>query len=564
MDMQVVETGVLVIGGGAAAVRTALAASAANVDTILISKGPIGKSGATPMAGGAVALPIGDPRDNSEVYYRDHMKAGRGLADPDLARVQTEDAATRVLEMVDYGVNFLRKDGRFVFSREPGHSYRRNLRTLQGGVSMINPLRKFARGISNLRIYEDMMAIHLLVGDNGAQGALALDLHSGDLVAFLAQATVLATGGYQDLYPISDAGSDATGDGYAMAYQAGAALIDMEMLLYYPSVIVYPYSARGVLVSYEYFLHPNGLDGRIVDADGVDLLAGRELPMRDEMARFIFDAVGAGRGTKHGGVYIDLSLSRLSPEEQEQRIKLRPAHVAYLNSLGVPVVNSRLEVAPAAHYVLGGIKINRRCETSVPGLFAVGEVAGNLHGANRLAGTAITETQVFGCRAGHFAALLASDAPRPKLSSDSLEEGTALVRRLSEPRTRPRDPIDIKQSIRVAMLEFAGPNRDGARLATGIRIMQGIVEEEIPRLYAASAPSVYNSALVEALEAQLMAQTAQLVLRSALERQESRGHHYRADFPCEGSGLAFHTVVRNVSGLMDISRELVLRSEADA
>lgn len=561
--IEIIEGDVLIIGGGAAAVRAAIAACGEGARANLISKGPIGKSGATPMAGGSTASPNGDPRDNPEAYFDDTMNAGRGLSDPELVKVLAEEGAARVREWIDFGVEFTKKDGQINYTRSPGHSYPRSVNSPLGGTGLINPLRRVARQTPNLHIYEDVMATRLLVADGRVQGALTFDLASGDVVAFVAPATVLASGGYQDLYPMSDAASDATGDGYSLAFEAGAALVDMEMLLYYPTVLVYPYSVRGSLITYEFYLNKTGLDAHLVNTEGQDLLAGvADLPMRDELTRLIFDEVRAGRATERGGVFIDNSLSSFSPEEQERILKVRtPSMLSYLSTLGIPVVNSRLEVGPAAHFVLGGVRINARCETSVPGLFAAGEVSGNLHGANRLGANALTETQVFGRRAGIAATLFARSNPSPRVAQDLLTEAAREVQALTETRAEPREPIAVKNELRTTMLEYAGPTRDSERLAEGLRRVKRIVEEDIPRLYVDASPARFNYSLVEAIEARLMASTALLVIHSALSRKETRGHHYRVDFPTEDtSGPVTHTIARNDGGQVVIERIPVGRS----
>ncbi|MBI4317059.1 MAG: FAD-binding protein [Chloroflexi bacterium] len=537
MDVGIIEADVLVVGGGAAAVRAAIEAGQQGCRTAVVSKGPVGKSGASPMAGGAMmaALGLADPRDNPQAHFEDTVAGGIGLADQGLVRTLCEEAPARALELREYGVDFYAKDGQIVQTKEPGHRYPRSVRALGGGVAIMVPLRRQAGRNRNLFFYEDVMALRLLVDDGRAVGVLAFDIKQGRLVAFIAPATILATGGYQDLYPTSDAAPDATGDGYAMALEASAELVDMEMLLYYPTALDHPPSARGILMSYEYFLARRGMAAHLVNAAGEDILADDEpLPTRDVLSRRIFEHVRGGKGTPRGGVYIDFSRCPYSADEQESFFKSRtPVTFQLLSALGIPMVNSRLEVAPAAHYVLGGIRIDSRCETSVPGLFAAGEVAGNVHGANRLAGNAISETQVFGRRAGHYAAQFCRDNARPRLPRELVARAATQIAKMAEPKAKPEAPVAIKGAIRQIMLEYAGTVRTEEQIEEGLRRLERIAEDRLPSMHVPSQPEAFNYSLVEALEAQTMATVGRLVCQAALLRRESRGHHFRADYPNE-------------------------------
>lgn len=534
MQIDLFETDVLVIGGGMAAMRAAIAAADAGVDVIVVTKAPAAKSGASTMAGGGIAAAMGirDPSDSPEAHYNDIVKAGRGLADPELARILAQEAPARVRDLVEYGVRFRLRDGKLEQVFAPGHSYPRVLHTLNGGSGFVNLLRRKMLGYPNVHLHDDVMAVRLFSSEGRVAGALCLDVRSSGLSAFAAGATIIATGGYQDIYPTSSASCDVTGDGYVMAFDAGADLVDFEMLLYYPTALLSPASLKGMLIMYEMFLQGRGGPGaRLVNVDGEDLLDRYDrLPIRDELARRIFEEVNRGKGTEQGGVFVDVGRSTLPVQQRIESLKRIPSY-PMLTALGFDVAEGRFEVGPAAHTVLGGIRINSRCESTVPGLYAAGEAAGNIHGANRLGGNALAETQVFGFRAGKFAAEFARSAGRPRVSGEQVAEAAQPALRMFEPKADSKDALDVKNAIRETMFRYVGPARSEEGIAKALRIIETVLETDIPRIQVRLEPAVYNYSLVEALEADLMARAAALVCHAARLRRESRGHHYRTDFP---------------------------------
>lgn len=559
MRIRVHETDVLIIGGGLAAARAAIEAGSQGVSVALVAKAPIGKSGASTMAGGGLAAAVNEENDSPAVHYDDTLAAGRGLTDRELARILTQEAPARVRDLIDYGVQIDRKDGEVTLRPTPGHSNSRQIHSVGGGVGYLLPLRRKALSYPNVSLHEDVMALRLLTDGGRAAGALCYDIKTGGLSAFLARATILATGGYQELYPLSSASVDMTGDGYALAFEAGAELVDMEMLLYYPTALLYPPSVRGALVLYEYALRESGLGARLVNAAGEDLLhTYNPLPVRDLLSRRIFEEIRTGKGTERGGVYIDMTASPRPPHERAQLLQKHDPFSSYLSSVGLDVANSKLEIAPAAHTVLGGVRIDARCQTTLPGLFAAGEVAGNLHGANRLGGNALTETQVFGRRAGLFAAIYSREAAPVRTSDAQIADAACSALAVTQTRESPLDPTEIKQRIRQTMFECAGPTKDEEGLLEGTRRIGAVMDSDLPRLFVRVDPAEFNYALQEALEARMMAIVARIVCQAALVRRESRGHHYRSDYPQpDDSRPPYRTRIRLQDGALVADTYLV-------
>ena len=423
-DYEILETDVLVIGGGGAGVRAAIEADNEGASTCLISKGPIAHSGLTPLAYPSLQAPLGisDARDNNDVHYRDIIEMGRYLCDEDLARILTDEVIPRVRDLEEYGVRFKKQeDGKFLQLHHPGQSYPRNLYITGGGFGLISGLRKEIKRRSNINILEDFFVSLLLTYQGEIVGAFGTNLQDGRFYAIKAKSTVLACGGYEELWGLTDTAPDSTGDGIFLAFQAGADIIDMEMALYYPAAFAYPESLRGVLVQYETFLARDKLDFRLVNNEGNEFLPEGPLPVRDTLMRLIFTEIEEGRGTEHNAIYIDPTLSSKSPEQIEETIDLLiKIPNQNLKRQGVDIRNDHMEIAPAIHYTLGGIHINSKTESTMPGLFAAGENASNVHGANRISGNALAETQVFGRRAGLYAAKRARKQDKINFSPEEI------------------------------------------------------------------------------------------------------------------------------------------------
>lgn len=536
---------VLVIGGGAAGCRAAIASADQGCSVLLTNKGPIAKSGITLTAGGGFQAPFGS-EDSEELFFEDTVKYGYYLADQNLVEALARDACARVLDLESYGVRFRKlPDGRFEQRQMPGQSKPRNVLFANDGVGLMIGLKRGVQSRSSqITCWEDFFVVDLVADDGGrVAGALGVDLRSGELVLVEAGATVIATGGYEGIWEVTDCPADSTGDGVAMAYRAGAELVDLEMLLFYPSVVIWPPAAQGCFVHYE-FLSPWALDGDILDARGEPVLP-KPVPVRDVAMRLMFQAIEEGRGTARGGLFWDITCS---PKDKDFIIRFldRPQY-HYIRSMGVDPIRERVEVAPGAHYQLGGIRIDERGATSVPGLFAVPEAAGNYEGANRLSGSALAGTQVFGAIAGREAALYARGVGRLGASRESVDEILHRVARCSQGCKPAREVFEVRKQLKKVASQYVGVKREEAGLQQGkakfSELREQLAEVAVP-LYGR-----FNQAFMDYLETANMLLLADLVAGSALVRKESRGHHYRVEFPeRDDAGWLRHTTVRRVDG----------------
>jgi succinate dehydrogenase/fumarate reductase flavoprotein subunit len=336
----------------------------------------------------------------------------------------------------------------------------------------------------------------------------------------------MATGGCQWLWKVNDCPTDAVGEGIVYGYRAGAELVDMEMVLFYPSVIVWPPSVKGAFVHYE-FLASDVLDGNVYDKNGNAVLP-KPLPVRDVAMRLMQQEINAGRGGAHGGLlwYVGDSPKGL----EAVRKKLDIAQYNYIKSHGVDPATARIEVAPGAHYLMGGIRIADQCQTTLPGLFATPECAGNFDGANRLAGSGITATQVFGARAGRYAQQWAAGSSYMEADAVSLDEEIwRVARRVAKSQPAASNIRELRDHLRGAVQLYAGVKRDKAGLN---RLAEIACEVQVAAdCEKASEVTKYNQQLVDLLQLDVMCEAAQVIAGSALLREESRGHHFRTDFP---------------------------------
>lgn len=548
---EVCDFDVLVIGGGGAGTRAAIEADIRGASCAILSKGPISHCGLTPLAYPSLqaALGHGDPRDNPELHFQDTVREGRGLGDENLMRVMADEVVQRVYDLERYGVKFKKVNGKFFQVIHPGQTYPRNVFISAGGYGMIAGLRSELLRHKRVRVLEYYMAVRLFTQGGKVVGCLALDLVEGKFVLFSAKSTILATGGYEELWELTDTAPDATGDGNTLAYKAGAEMVDMEMMLYYPTVLISPESARGVLVQYETLLEQRYLAGKILNAKGDEFLPPGPLPVRDIFIRAIFDEIIQGRGTPGGGVIIDITKSSKSKAEVDRLIKeLIAVPYGNLKKLGIDLKTMPIEVAPGSHYIIGGARINERTETSIEGLYAAGEVSGNIHGANRISGNALAETQVFGARAGIFASERARAVRNfGEIDKGEVEAEMEKIARYREVKPGGLRPVKIKREIKKIMSQVVGRTRDESGLKEAISRLSRMKEELLPKIQCSN--EIYcNQDWREAIEADMMMDVALIVCHGAEMRKESRGHHYRTDYPQPDDAWRKHTIIKLEGG----------------
>jgi len=507
---EIIRSHVLVIGSGGAGVRAAIEASAAGT-CVLISRTIVGKGGCTIMAEGGYNAVMNE-EDNISDHFADTMKGGAYLNDQDLVRVLTEEAPLRMNDLISWGAVFDVTDSCTICQRPfGGQCFPRTCyagdRT---GHEMMITLMERLSG-TNVRICHEIAAFDLLVSEGRVIGALGLD-RKGRLYTFLADATVLATGGGTRVFDISTNSTSGTGDGYAMGWRAGAELIDMEQIQFHPTGAVYPWDARGRLVTEAV----RGEGGVLKNSLGERFMARydpvkMELSTRDVVARACATEIMEGRGTPHGGVWLDVS--HLPARQIEERL---PVMLEQFLKYGVDIRTEPMEVAPTAHHIMGGLRIDPFCQTTLPGLYACGEVAGGVHGANRLGGNALAETQVFGARAGGSA----SKASVQNISAPQDQVGAALSM-MDGYLSGDVLPDVVKHELQTIMWRGAGIFRS--------KVVLEETKVGLDHLSRKKLKAVDPSGLIDCCITRNMIDTARLIVTAALLRDESRGAHVRTD-----------------------------------
>ncbi len=534
-------TDVVVIGAGGAGQRAALEVARAGMDAVLVTKGLLGRSGNTPMGRFSFCVALPETGDSPEAHAADTLASGEGLADERLVKTLVEQAPVELETLVDWGMRFDRENGRLKQVRVPGHVAARALYfRQQTGLEITRTMR---RQISNssVRIIEDTPVVAVLTEGGAVAGALAVDTWTGEPLVLEAPAVIIAAGGAGALYRVTSNARDSTGDAYALGYAAGAELVDMEMTQFLPFGLAEPLSLRGAtdpggaLITAGAWLL-NGKGERFMARYDPERL---EFSTRAVTTKAIAEEVNAGRGSPLGGVWLDLPEERDRPSEIIDR-----AWCAHLRQAGLDPDAGPLEVAPSCHHMMGGLRINPDAETSVRGLFAAGEAAGGLHGANRLAGSGLIDGQVFGAAAGRSACVCAR-ANRGRAFPDHLAtRAWESFRATVGGGRRVIRAWEIKDRLASVMSECGGVLRTGDGLETGIGQVTELADE-----LATIAEPVPGLDMQEAIEVRHLVTTAELILRSALMREESRGAHLRSDFP-ERNDARFrrHTVIRREDG----------------
>ena len=548
---------VVVIGAGGAGLRAAIAAHDAGARTALICRSLLGKAH-TVMAEGGIAAALGNlwPEDNWQVHFRDTMRGGKLLNNWRMAELHAKEAPERVYELEQWGALFDRTaDGKISQRDFGGHRYARLAHVGdRTGLEMIRALQQRAVSVE-MDVFMELTVTDLLKDGNRVAGAFGYWRESGRFVVLEAPAVILATGGIGKSWKVTSNSWECTGDGHALALRSGATLLNMEFVQFHPTGMVWPLSVRGLLVTesvrgdggvllnserrrfmFDYipeFFKAETADN-IEEADRwyEDKRNNRrppELLPRDEVARAINSEIKAGRGSPHGGVFLDIA-SRRSPDFIKKRL---PSMYQQFRELAdVDITKEAMEIGPTCHYVMGGVEVDADSQaTIVPGLFAAGEVAGGMHGANRLGGNSLSDLLVFGKRAGEYAAEYAKGVgekpPLPAQGDITRAAEVALAPFRSA--AGGENPYAVHQELQEVMQDLVGIIRVEAELKDAL--------EKIAVLRArAAAVSVegnrqYNPGWHLALDLRNMILVAEAVALAALERQESRGGHTREDFP---------------------------------
>ncbi len=525
--METVETDVLVIGNGGAGLRAAVEAHRADVRTLVVARTILGKAHTTMAEGGYnAALGNRDPTDSIDSHFQDTVVEGAFLNDQRLVRMLVDEAPDRIYDLEEFGAVFDRTlEGKIAQRPFGGQSHPRTCYVGdETGHEMIMALAEEVRR-SKVQHMDEVLVTRLLTNQGSCVGAFGIEMKTGRYLVLRSRSTVLALGGAGQVYRVTSNPDESTGDGYALAYEIGAELMDMEQVQFHPTGMVHPESAKGILVTEAV----RGEGGHLRNIRGERFMERyspkqMELSPRDVVARAIYSEIQEGRGTPRGAVYLDIS--HKDPKAVEAKLPRMVKQFRVFADMDITKVP--MEVAPTAHHFMGGVKIrpedNR--STTVQGLFLAGENEAGVHGGNRLGGNALAETQVFGARAGRYAAAHARLAPHLEPAPEEVAREEARLDSLFREGERPQA---IKRDLRELMWAKVGIVRNEADLSQaleGIRVLskraQGI---------GVVGGKRYNPEWFDAVCVRSMLTVSEAIVRSAMMREESRGAHFRSDFP---------------------------------
>ena len=531
---ETVETDVLILGAGGAGLRGAIAAAETGARVVVVCKSLLGKAH-TVMAEGGVAAAMHNVayQDSWEVHFADTMKGGKLINDWRMAEIHAKESPDRVLELERWGAVFDRTWQGRIHQRPFGaHTYPRLAHVGdRTGLELIRTLQDRAVHTSGVEVHMEVTVFKLLKADGRIAGALAYRRADGSLILYRCAALVLASGGAGKMYRVTSNSWESTGDGTALAYDAGAQLRDMEMVQFHPTGMVWPAGVRGILVTEGV----RGEGGVLRNKDGERFMERydrdrMELSSRDVVARAINSEVLAGRGTPHGGAFLDITHRK----PDFIRSKLPSMYEQFLKLANVDITKHPMEVAPTIHYAMGGVRVEAETgATTVPGLYAAGEVASGLHGANRLGGNSLSDLLVFGKRAGEAAATGAKANPVGAKTAIDQSEVDGAIAELMAPLGRPagENPFKVQAEIQDVMTAYAPIVRDESGLQAGLdKILE--LEARAARCgTGGSSALAFNPGWHTAQDLRSMLINAEALLRSAIARKESRGAHARSDFP---------------------------------
>lgn len=527
------ETDLVIVGAGGAGLRAAIAARDAGVRVMVVCKSLLGKAH-TVMAEGGIAAALGtvDKHDDWRTHFRDTMAGGKYVNDWRAAELHAKEAPDEVYQLERWGALFDRTaDGRILQRRFGGHRYPRLAHVGdRTGLELIRTLQDTAVAKS-IDVLMEYIVTEIVVHDGAVAGVMGYSRQDGSPFAITAPAVIIASGGAGRLYQVHSNSWEGTGDGQALALRAGAALGDMEFVQFHPTGMVWPLSVRGILVTEAV----RGEGGVLLNSQGERFMSRydaerMELSTRDVVARAIYTEVKEGRGSPHGGVFLNISHK---PEAFVRR-KLPSMYAQFLEFAGVDITKEPMEVYPTTHYAMGGIKADAEtCATNVRGLYAAGEAASGLHGANRLGGNSLSDLLVFGRRAGEAAGAYARSHPPVRIADEDVARLEAALRAPFEAKGVPA--ATILDELGTLMMEDAGVFRSAERLQRGFERLESL-RRRAGSVQAKGSPR-FNPGFDAALAVSGMIDLSIAIVRSAILRTESRGAHTRIDFPARDPDL---------------------------
>jgi succinate dehydrogenase / fumarate reductase flavoprotein subunit len=586
MNLETFEYDVLVIGAGGAGLRAAIEASAAGAKVGLICKSLLGKAHTVMAEGGvAAALANVDDRDSWKVHFADTMRGGQYVNNWRMAELHAKESPDRVRELEAWGAVFDRTpDGRILQRNFGGHRYPRLAHVGdRTGLELIRTLQDQGvhRGID---VHMEFTVVRLLTADGRAAGAVGYERERGRFKVFNSAAVVLATGGSGRAYKITSNSWEGTGDGHSLAYHAGAELMDMEFIQFHPTGMIWPPSVQGILVT-EGVRGEGGVllnsQGRRFMFDSIpenyrsqtasdedegwrytqgDKSARRppELLTRDHVARCIMREVKEGRGSPRGGVFLDIEWikARMPNAEDHIRRKLPSMYHQFKELADIDITKEPMEVGPTTHYIMGGVRVDSDTQMStVPGLFAAGECAAGINGANRLGGNSLSDLLVFGKRAGEHAAQFAKSSQRQRVDDTQVKSATEnAVKPFDNAGTGLENPYAIQSALQEMMQSLVGIVR------TETEMQQALAELARLKARAAHATVIghreYNPGWHTAIDLEHLLTVSESITRSAIERKESRGGHFREDYPDKVAEFGTFNIVtkKGTDGSMEVRR----------
>ena len=511
----------------------AIAAARAGATVLLVDKGQIGRGGATVMAQMTVAAALAEEEpDSAALHLEDTIKAGRGICNEELAGLVCAEGPKRIREMEEWGTRWAREGDRIKQAMAPGHSVKRccYVDFLNTGPAVAATLRRKIAEFPKIRRISNLAVVEVLARDGRAMGAIALDLRNGQLLTIDARAVVLAAGGLTKLYARNSASANMGGEAYALALWAGAELVDMEFVQFFPIGHLAPRLVGMDPIMWDPFRYKLG--GKLLNGQFEEFIDrygstdfGQYNATRDIAAYAILKEVEAGRGTPHGGAYLDFR----HISESDLRAAFGPV-IDRLLANGIDLSRMPVEVGPMAHYHMGGIRVDMNMRTRIEGLYAAGEAVGGSNGANRLSGNAITEAFVFGERAGCAAADYAKVSGRDRDQKFAEANATQLDHFSGNSDDNGIAPIALQTELQKLMWELAGPFRTGEKLTAAQARITEIKNTQLRHLRFGSERQ-FNLDVQDGFELRVMVTAAEAVVHAALARTESRGAHQREDFP---------------------------------
>jgi succinate dehydrogenase / fumarate reductase, flavoprotein subunit len=565
-DYETFEHDVLVIGAGGAGLRAAIEASAAGVRVGLVCKSLLGKAHTVMAEGGiAAALANVDERDNWKVHFADTMRGGQYVNQWRMAELHAKEAPDRVRELEAWGAVFDRtKDGRILQRHFGGHKYPRLAHVGdRTGLEMIRTLQD--HGVhQGIDVYMEHTVLSLLKDGDRVVGAFGYERERGRFKIFRAKAVVLATGGIGRAYKITSNSWEYTGDGHALAYEAGADLIDMEFVQFHPTGMVWPPSVMGILVTegvrgeggiltnkegrrFMFDAIPENYRAQTADNEeegwrycqgGKDARRPPELLTRDHVSRCIVREIKEGRGSPHGGVYLDISwIKQKLPNAAEHiKRKLPSMYHQFKQLADIDITEQPMEVGPTTHYIMGGVHVDPDTQMSrVAGLFAAGECAAGINGANRLGGNSLSDLLVFGKRAGEFAAKFAKENSLGQIDNDKIE---SVAREALAPfeRRDGENPYQVQKDLQDTMQDLVGIVRNESEMREALAKIDGL--QKRAEKAAVTGNREYNPGWHAALDLENLLTVSEAITLAALERKESRGAQFRDDYPDKNDQFA--------------------------